>query len=492
MSVDVYFSDYFGVAEETLDQHGALNVSLINDLPLFIDPFLLYASDDPEFQAQHDQVVRYVVFLKELALRRTLTPEDLKRWFYFPEVKENWLGFSVTGNRGSGLGRDFARALSRGLATTFRDFGEEQVTDASHLEKLCLIKDGVGRDNISDLTTNLIKPFLLAYTQAFAAQHLRPDQVRTFTVPRAYFDYTRRTWMPKRHTLPAFQGSFVLLTPRAMLTREQVWINRGDLLDQFADIVDATDNAVLRATYSDLLISLIREKGAASKADLTELSADVIERHPEVLDAYIKRKEEQGKQAKQVSESRVRDVESFYIEGVDQFVRQLDAETAFYRTGRTTREEALQRVQFLKDVIENKDGHRIFYNQGKPVTREEDVQILFRLTWFGTPSDLNREVNNGRGPADFTVSRGRRDKTVVEFKLAKNSQLRKNLVHQTKIYERASDAQVSIKVIVHFSAQEQRTVEQLLKELKLDQDPTVVLIDASNDKPSASKAKASD
>jgi hypothetical protein len=38
----------------------------------------------------------------------------------------------------------------------FHDFGEERITKGGHLEKLCLIKEGVGRDNISDFTTNLI------------------------------------------------------------------------------------------------------------------------------------------------------------------------------------------------------------------------------------------------------------------------------------------------------------------------------------------------
>ena len=40
----IYFSDVFGVAPETLDQYGAFNIALVNDLPLFIDPFLLFDS----------------------------------------------------------------------------------------------------------------------------------------------------------------------------------------------------------------------------------------------------------------------------------------------------------------------------------------------------------------------------------------------------------------------------------------------------------------
>lgn len=97
-----------------------------------------------------------------------------------------------------------------------------------------------------------------------------------------------------------------------------------------------------------------------------------------------------------------------------------------------------ERVIFLKDEIENKDGYRLFYYKGQPIEREEDIQILYRLTWRATPSDMNREVNNGRGPVDFKISRGSKDKTLVEFKQAKNTKLKGNLQKQLAIYEKAT------------------------------------------------------
>ena len=35
----VYFSEIFGIEESVLEECGALNISLLNDLPLFVDPF---------------------------------------------------------------------------------------------------------------------------------------------------------------------------------------------------------------------------------------------------------------------------------------------------------------------------------------------------------------------------------------------------------------------------------------------------------------------
>ena len=79
------------------------------------------------------------------------------------------------GNAGTGLGTRFAGSLHRGLQTVFSNFGDEEIVRSSHLEKLCLIEDGVGRDSVSDFTTNLIKEYLLEYTESFAVAHIAPN-----------------------------------------------------------------------------------------------------------------------------------------------------------------------------------------------------------------------------------------------------------------------------------------------------------------------------
>jgi len=101
-------------------------------------------------------------------------------------------------------------------------------------------------------------------------------------------------------------------------------------------------------------------------------------------------------------------------------------------------------------------------------------------------ADVSREVNDGRGPANFKISRGSRDKAIVEFKLASASHLKRNLEKQTPIYEKASDAKCSINVIVFFT---EAQLEWVTAILGLADDKDIVLIDARVDnKPSGSKA----
>jgi hypothetical protein len=490
IEVKVHFTDYFTVDPTVLHAYGAFNVSLVNDLPLFIDPFLLFNSARSKYRALHDDIIQYVRFLRDKSAAGELTEGLLRAWFTFPEVKQTWLGFSGVGNAGAGLGMKFARTLNRNLGKLLTNFGAETITKGSHLEKLCLIDDGVGRDLISDFVTNLIKGYLLRYTQTFAHGHLTDGQRRTVAVDKVVFNYETETWAADRFELPYIGDDYVLLTPRDLLTRDDAWINRSDLVREFDDIVASVPDGQLRAQFSNYLASRLPKlpRGKEPSAgDVRAAILDTVGQFPALLDHYIRFKEDRGEQAHGLAHGRVVETEQAFVEGVRRLVERLAGNTDFYRNFPTTSEEARQRVMFLKRVIEDMDGYRMFWVKGKAIHREQDLHILYRLTWYATLSDVNREVNNGRGPVDFKISRGAGDKTLVEFKLASNKKLEANLTHQVKVYEKANETERSIKVIVFFSAEEKEKVARILKRLGMTEHPGVVLIDARRDnKPSAS------
>lgn len=485
--MNLYFTDVFDVDPETLDSYGAFNISLVNDLPLFIDPFLLFNSDRPEYQALHNNIIQYLRFLRDRAVDGNLSEGHLRAWFMFSEVKQNWLGFSLVGNSGSGLGLDFARALCSNLESLFSNFGNERITKDSHLEKLCLVRDGVGKDNISDFTTNLIKDYLLEYTQEFVSKFIDPDKCRNLPIGRASFNFDTRSWVTKNYLLPYHENDFVIITPKDILTKDDTWINKSDLVKDFNDVVDAIPNNALRAQINDYFYRMLPEE--PRRPEITEAIGKALRKYPELVDFFIRLKEDHGYEAVSISKQNVKDVETLYIRQLSEFIHTLIGTSDFYRTGADTYEETKARVFFLKDVIENKGGHKLFFSHGEPIRRESDLHILFRLTWFATPSDVSREVNDGRGPVDFKISRGSFDKSLVEFKLAKNSQLRRNLEKQAEIYQKASDARSALKVILFFSEEEYEKILKILRDLKFENNPNVILIDANPDtKPSGSLA----
>lgn len=486
-----YFSDAFSIDPELLEKHGAFNISLITDLPLFIDPFLLFNSKKPEYQALHAAMIRYLVFLKDQAAAGTVTTPLLRAWYCFPEVRQTWLGFSQTGNSGSGLGMDFAEALHKSLHDLFPDFGTERVTRGSHIEKVCLIRSGVGRDNISDFTTNLIKGYLCAYTQEFTLQYFSDAQRREVSIRGVRFNYDTMVWEPDRYVLPWVNDDYVILTPKDILTRDENWISREDFFRSFEEIPTAIPDAQLRAQVENYFRRvLVRPKDREpNKEEKAQAAATTLHEYPELVDYYIRYKEDRGEKATNVSTAKVRSSERLFVRQVAEFQHILHMVTGFYKVAGNTYEEVHERIGYLKDQIENKGCHRIFYIDGEPIGTEQMLQIMYRLVWIGTPSDVSREVNDGRGPADFKISRGAQDKTIVEMKLGSNKQLERNLQKQAEIYQKASDAPKAVKVILFFSETEEQRVRSILKKLQLSQSRDIVLIDARNDnKPSGSKA----
>jgi len=231
-----FFNEYFGVTTGQVDDYGAFNISLINDLPLFIDPFLLFNSNKPEYQQLHKDILRYMIFLRDKIASGDTNPDLIKAWFMFPEVKQNWMGFSLHGNSGSGLGKDFAEALKANLQKLFPAVPRETITSSSHIEKVCLVQSGVGRDMISDFTTNLLKDYICRYTENFAVDHIDASLRRRLPINKAFFNYDTENWERRTYNLPYANGDFVLLTPKDMLTRDENWINRTDMIRDFESI----------------------------------------------------------------------------------------------------------------------------------------------------------------------------------------------------------------------------------------------------------------
>jgi len=334
-----------------------------------------------------------------------------------------------------------------------------------------------------------VKESLLEYTQTFTKTFIRKGLRKRFLIKKVRFNYETETWEARQFLLPKFENDFVILTPKNLLTRDDTWINRHDLISDFDRMQEALPNEQLRAQVNNYFLKMLPRDATPRERNAARMST--IHEFPVLVDAYIRYKEDNGREAVATSASKVRLSEQIYLEQFGALSGMLDRYSAFYKIGGLTYREAQRRVGFLKDVIENKGGHKVFYVQGKPIQREADVHILYRLTWFATSSDVSREVNDGRGPADFKISRGARDKTLVEFKLASNPNLEKNLAHQTKVYEKASDAKRAIKVILYFSKAEYEHVAAVLERLKLEKDQSIILIDARSDnKPSGSKARA--
>lgn len=480
------FSNYFDIDKKALEDYGALNICLTADLPLFIDPFLLFASDKPEYRKLHTEVVEHLILLKEHAIDSSEKDVNFSL-FRFPEIKQNWLGMSKYGNDGKGLGRKFASSAISAFNGFYKNFGEEVITEDSHIEKLTLVKSGVGKDFISDFTTNLIQEYLLEYTEKFALEYVDPTHIKEFSI-RCRFDATTKTWQPRKFKLPFLfrekNGDFIILTPVDILTIDNATINNDDLISSFSNVTRSLENESLRSSINDFFrLHLPKEP---TKDERLEAIYQTIEKFPELVDHYIKLKEEKKEKIGPVTIAKIEELKSKLLDALTPLCKLLDDNSDFYKIFPNSYEEAWKRAIFLKEVIENNDGYRIFYYDNRPIAKEDTIQRIFRLTWYASPFDVNSEVNNGRGPADYKISFGRGDSAIVEFKLARSSSLKKNLLNQTDIYKAASKSTRDISVVLCYTTSEVRKVNKTLKEIGKEGHENIIIIDATPKK-SASK-----
>ena len=104
------------------------------------------------------------------------------------------------------------------------------------------------------------------------------------------------------------------------------------------------------------------------------------------------------------------------------------------------------------------------------------------VVWYGTSYKVNAEPNNGRGQADFTVSKGMNNQNIIEFKLASNSSLG-HVFTQIKIYEAANCTDGSLVVIFYFTEEEKRFAEKVIEDsgYKSAIDESIFWIDCRKD-----------
>lgn len=275
-------SDAFGLTF-TQSEVDFVIPDLTVDLPLAIDPFLLFKSRDEALRELHSHLVS--IFNEGIRLFRDGERAELNSLIDFPEVNEIGFGYSERAIRGSGLGWH----LNRLLAETLTSSEDLQQRGLRHVEELQLVSIGVGPDRVSDIAANVLKAFLVGYTQEQAQLW---DIPLTNSLPVShYFDFSTRSWTDGYFDLPQnpVSGLPILLVPRRVV-RLLPWIN-------YDDYVRSDFRMFLRPSKGPRLPSypgMPRDK----QDELTKQQViDITRSKLDLVDQYINRKEREGNQA---------------------------------------------------------------------------------------------------------------------------------------------------------------------------------------------------
>ncbi len=493
------FSDYFNVTKEELDKYGAVNISLLSDAPLFIDPLLVYFNDNAEIREQYQKITKYLLFLKEMAIN-PISEEEKRVYFQFKEIKNNWLGVCETGNRGLALGKKFANALSERINFVC---DTNNVSCDIHVEKMYLVDPGVGKDKISDWTTNILIEYFVDYTSNFAKDYIDPKLCDNFEVQRCFFDYDLKVFKSKIAYLPFIinkkgKKEFVLLTPKSILRVDEQEICYRNFNDNFDIIRTTISNEELRLQIDSLYKSEIKKLYDKKRETLSIVSSSeiddykrkaaiaVIQRFPVVYDYFIATEESKSsdvtaKASTELLEFLASVLENAILEkNVFGFgIKSFEKSDSF--------NESIYRVNYLKNQIECNGVWKLLYIDNKPIKKEEFLQSLFKLVWCRTKYMFSPKSNSGAGPSDFLVSYGSGDSTVIEYKLASNPKL-KSVYNQTNRYKKShGTTQKSIVVVFCFNDKEKIKAMDLKNGSDCTNFETIVIDCDRESKQSASK-----
>ena len=108
----------------------------------------------------------------------------------------------------------------------------------------------------------------------------------------------------------------------------------------------------------------------------------------------------------------------------------------------------LTRARFFKDWVEHNDGYRLFNGNGKTFSKETDVQLAFGARVVQHRLRRQPRGQQRRGPVDFKVSYGARDKSLIELSSPATRSSNAICKKQVKIYEAANQTWTSARVIM--------------------------------------------
>jgi hypothetical protein len=251
-------TDYYGIAARQEELHFAIPF-LDEDIPLWVDPFLLWRSPSQQDNALHTSAINSFNHLGYLNRTNPFSAREML--VRISECDEVGLGSSHT-KRGKRIGANAAKSI----LDLFGNIPEYDRRGFTHFEEIQFFVENIGKDRISDIFCNFVKSFLIDYT----IQQCRELCIPMSTVSTGVYQYTTNTIKNEIVSLPVNPETKdgIILVPKHWL-RYTPWINSDDFYSTFDQ--EQSDGHVIRSVlaYSrhdfDAVRAFVKKREASSE-----------------------------------------------------------------------------------------------------------------------------------------------------------------------------------------------------------------------------------
>ena len=229
---------------------------LDEDIPLYLDPFLLWKSPSQQDNALHTAITNsfnHLGYLTNSGNQR----EAIEILIKASECYEVGLGESK-----KRIGRPIGEKLSLEIISLFRDIPQVNKSGFVHFEEVQLFIDQFSKDRVSDIACSFIKSFLIDFTIDQCNKHRIPIEKANLEV----YDYKQHKFVQEEVTLPhnAENRMPIILVPKRWL-RYIPWINYDDyFISSFIEEGTKESNRVTILNYNrsnyDMVQTYVRNK----------------------------------------------------------------------------------------------------------------------------------------------------------------------------------------------------------------------------------------
>lgn len=213
-------TDHYGVASPQASLDFAIPF-FKEDIPLYVDPFLLWRSPSQQDQALHTALVNAFNHLGYL-VKSGKSDRALTTLIIASECDEIGLGASAT-RVGKRIGRNKAEEILR----LFETMPNYKNSGFRHFEEIQFFVDGISKDRISDIACSFIKSFLIDFTiQQCAAVGI---PMKSQSISHVY-DYRLNEFKAETNVDLPYEpenGKPLILVPKRWL-RFNPWISYDD------------------------------------------------------------------------------------------------------------------------------------------------------------------------------------------------------------------------------------------------------------------------